>query len=239
MRPRRNARYSRIKREYRSGGIGEESKVGLDRTSGRTTDARHDADGGAGSRAAVRLAWAMSALAISSGTLFLALLALNSRNPDVLTYEYWGAQAVTAVVFPAVGAIIVSRRPRNALGWLFCLIGLSSGLSGLALEYAAYALAAEPTLPGAAMAAWLDAWVGTSGFVSLALVPLLFPDGRPPSRRWLPLVWIAAGAIVLGTASFALMPGPLDGYPLIDNPLGVEGTRGIFETLLVLVCGAK
>ena len=133
--------------------------MSLDRTSGRTADAGR-VDGGAwpmGARAAVRLAWTITALAISSGVSFLALLALNSRDPGVITYEYWGAQAVTAIIFPAVGALIVSRHPRNALGWLFCLIGLSSGLSGLALEYATHALVVRPGLPGAATAAWFNA----------------------------------------------------------------------------------
>ncbi len=208
--------------------------MSLDRTSGRTADAGR-VDGGAwpmGARAAVRLAWTITALAISSGVSFLALLALNSRDPGVITYEYWGAQAVTAIIFPAVGALIVSRHPRNALGWLFCLIGLSSGLSGLALEYATHALVVRPGLPGAATAAWFNAWAGTFAFVSLALIPLLFPDGRPPSRRWMPLAWIAGGAIVLGTVSFALMPGPLEGYPSVANPFGIEGARSILETVL-------
>ncbi len=208
--------------------------MSLDRTSGRKADARR-AGGGtkAGARTAVRLAWSISALAISSGVLFLVLLALNNRDPDVATYEYWGAQAVAAIVFPAVGALIVSRHPRNALGWLFCLMGLSSGLSGLALEYATYALVVRPdSLPGAVTAAWLDTWVGMPGFVSLALIPLLFPDGRPPSRRWWPIVWAAGAAIVMGTVSFALMPGPLDGYPSVNNPFGIEGAKGAFEVLL-------
>ena len=209
--------------------------MSLDRTPGRTAGARRV--GGCiwseGARAAVWLAWSITALAISSGVLFLVLLALNSRDPDVVTYEFWGAQAITAIIFPAVGALIVSRHPRNALGWLFCLMGLSSGLSGLALEYATYALLVRPdSLPGAATAAWLNAWVGILGFVSLVLIPLLFPDGRPPSRRWWPIVWIATGAIVLGTVSFALMPGPLEGYPLVDNPFGIEAARGAFELLL-------
>ncbi|MEJ7871514.1 MAG: histidine kinase, partial [Rubrobacteraceae bacterium] len=207
--------------------------MSLDRTPGRTADVRRVGGGGkAVARSAVRLAWSITALAISSGVLFLVLLALNSRDPDVVTYEYWGAQTVTAIVFPAVGALIVSRHPRNALGWLFCLIGLSSGLSGFALEYATYALVVEPGLPGAVTAAWLDTWVGTLGFVSLALIPLLFPDGRPPSRRWWSIVWIAVGAIVVGTVSFALVPGPLDTYPSVDNPFGIEGAKDVFDLLL-------
>ncbi len=107
--------------------------MSLDRTSERTADAGR-VGGGAwpiGARAAVRLAWAATSVAVLSGVLFLALLALNSRDPDVVTYGYWDAGAVTAIIFPVVGAIIVSRQSRNALGWLFCLMGLSSGLSGV------------------------------------------------------------------------------------------------------------
>jgi signal transduction histidine kinase len=212
--------------------------VSFDRTSGRTAGARRVGGGAkADARTAARFAWSITALAISSGVLFLVLLALNSRDPDVVTYEYWGAQAVTAIVFPAVGALIVSRHPRNTLGWLFCLMGLSSGLSGLALEYAVHALVVRPdSLPGATTAAWLDTWVGMPGFVSFALIPLLFPDGRSPSRRWQPIVWIAAGAIVVGMVSFALVPGPLEGYSSVDNPFGIEEAKGILE--LVLSVGA-
>jgi hypothetical protein len=131
---------------------------------------------------AARLAWSITALAISSGVLFLVLLVLNSRDPDVVTYEYWGAQAVMAMVFPTVGALIVSRHTRNALGWLFCLVGLSSGLSGLALQYAVYALAVRPgSLPGAATAAWLDAWADTSGSCPWRRFRSSSPtDGHPP-----------------------------------------------------------
>ncbi|MCA1718135.1 MAG: histidine kinase, partial [Actinobacteria bacterium] len=78
----------------------------------------------------------------------------------------------------------------------------------------------------------LDSWVGMPGFVSLALIPLLFPNGQPPSRRWRPIVWIAAGTIVVGTVSFALVPGPLENYPSVDNPFGIEGAKGVFELLL-------
>ena len=207
--------------------------MSLDRTPGRTAGAR-PVDGGTkvAERAAVRIAWSISALAVVLGASFLALLVLNSRDPDVVTYEYWGAQAVTAIVFPAVGALIVSRHPRNLLGWLFCLIGLSSGLSGLALGYATHALVVRPgSLPGGATAAWLDTLFGTLGFVSLALIPLLFPDGRPASRRWRPVVWIAAGAIVVGTVSLALTPGPLEGQLAVDNPFGIEGAKGVLELL--------
>ena len=64
------------------------------------------------------------------------------------------------------------------------------GAVSLAVE--AYAArAATDELPGAAWAGWIFTvvlgMVGTLFF----LIPLLFPDGRPPSRRWWPVVWVA------------------------------------------------
>jgi signal transduction histidine kinase len=180
----------------------------------------------------VWFAFSVSTLAVVFGGLFMVLLALNSRDPEVSTYEYWGADAVTAIVFPAVGALIVSHHPRNMLGWLFCLMGLSSGLAGFASEYATYALVSEPgSLPGAKAAAWLGSWIGTPGFLSVVLIPLLFPDGRPPSRRWWPLVWLAAGVIAAATVSTTLIPGPLEGYPSVENPFGIQGAKAANESL--------
>jgi hypothetical protein len=35
----------------------------------------------------------------------------------------------TVLTFSVVGAIIASRQPRNAIGWIFCGIGLAVGLN--------------------------------------------------------------------------------------------------------------
>jgi signal transduction histidine kinase len=224
-----------VKARLDAGRSERDRRVSLNRTLSRTAGAGRRGGGAKlkSARTAARLAWSISALAVAFGGLFLVLLALNSRDPEASTYEYWGADAVTAIIFPVVGALIVSRQPRNALGWLFCVMGFSMGLASFASEYATYALIVESSfLPGAVMAAWLGTWVGFPGFISVPLIPLLFPDGRPPSPHWRPLVWLAAGVIVAATVSFALMPGPLEEYPSVENPLGIEGAKGANEALL-------
>jgi hypothetical protein len=75
--------------------------------------------------------------------------------------------------------------------------------------------------------AWTANWYW---FLMLALaliyLPMLFPDGRLPSRRWLPIA-VLAGIAALG---FVLPRAFMDTLPLneapgyrIDNPIGIEG----------------
>jgi hypothetical protein len=56
-------------------------------------------------------------------------------------------------------------------------------------------------------------------FVFLAL---LFPNGRPPSSRWQPLVLGSGVVVVAGTVSVALWPETARGFDPINHPLGTE-----------------
>jgi hypothetical protein len=129
-----------------------------------------------------------------------------------------------------VGALVVSRQPRNRIGWLCCAAGLLGVLAAFSAEYASYALGPRGgSLPGGLAMAWLNAWVGTF-WVGLVLlfVPLLFPTGRLPSRRWRPVAWACTLCVTVSCVLDAVMPGPLDasGQP---NPLGIDSARGALE----------
>jgi signal transduction histidine kinase len=137
---------------------------------------------------------------------------------------YWfSTWPVLFLAYPAVGALIASRHPRNAIGWLFCGVGLLWGLALFATGYAAYGLKAHPAaLPGAMTANWFQSW---AFFPALGLivvyVPLLFPNGKSLGGRWRFVAWSGALGIILTTAIFAFEPGQLDdglgGFP---NPYG-------------------
>ena len=103
--------------------------------------------------------------------------------------------------FALVGALIAVRAG-NRLGWLFLAGATVTAVSVAADTYAARAATAE--LPGAAWAGWvLTVSLGaTAPF--FFLTPLLFPDGRPPSPRWRPVVWIAVAAGLAAAVASAI-----------------------------------
>lgn len=130
--------------------------------------------------------------------------------------------SVFLVVFPLVGALVASRHPRNAVGWIFIGVGLVYGLSALAEMYAHLGLLRDPDLhviteqaprpdplPLAAEAAWFSLWSWFPSLMGLVVfIPLLFPDGRPPSPRW----WWVGWAAVLGFAVM-LVPSAAAAWP--------------------------
>jgi hypothetical protein len=136
-----------------------------------------------------------------------------------------------------VGAIIVSRRPRNVIGWILCTVGLTSAVAGFAQDYASYALLDRPErLPGGLVMGWLGSWPWYIAFgLILTFLLLLFPDGRLPSQRWRPVTWAAAGTLALITLWAAFAPRPFEGPSgMPQNPLGIERAAGLFRLLEVM-----
>jgi len=193
-----------------------------------------------------RLAWSLWTLSLASAAVGVAFGFSNASSPapvlDVLFLLLF-------MSFATVGALVASRRPRNAVGWTFCALGLFGTLTTTSEGYAVYALVTRPdSLPGGEGMAWLSGLLGGPiTFALFALVLLLFPDGRPLSPRWRPFVWLNLIAVGLILA-FAFKPGPIDTSLLdISNPFGIQGAgallealgiSGIFLTLAVAVAGA-
>lgn len=109
-----------------------------------------------GVRAAAWVAWPVCVLSVAFAAFGLLFLFLHGSFAVVIHDESVGVNAVVAVVFPMVGAVIASRRPGNAVGWIFCDIGLFEGVSVFAGEYGRYFLQAESgRLPAGIVAVWL------------------------------------------------------------------------------------
>jgi hypothetical protein len=129
-------------------------------------------------------------------------------------------------MFAVVGAMLVAKRPGNPIGWIMSATTLIAVVAALE-TYAAYVMTTRGHPDALAIiGVWANSWYW---FALIALVfiylPLLFPDGRLPSRRWLPVAVLpgigVAGIIVLGSLAETLRGQNVD-YR-IDNPIGIEG----------------
>jgi signal transduction histidine kinase len=165
------------------------------------------------SRVAAGLAWSICLVAAAAIT---GAVAVDVANRSVDAFSILGPAAIIA--FPLIGALIVSRRPDNPIGWILCAAGLSFALGSLSGEYATYALVTKPgSLPAGALMAWLGTWIWPPGIILvLTFLLLLFPDGQLPSRRWRPVAWLGALALAITVIPVALTAWRIRG-PILTN----------------------
>ena len=188
----------------------------------------------AGARAPVSraawLAWASVLLyAVSTVVTFLLEFRFVGR---VEVLDLWVVVALAAS--GVVGAMIVSRHPRHPIGWMFCAAPLFFGASFFTRQYAIQALVVAPgTLPFGQAMAWFGFWLEIPAVALFVLfLPLLFPDGYLPSRRWRPVAFAAAAAV--GIAVIITMVAPntyAPFYPSIRNPIGLDQYKGVFDAI--------
>ncbi|MDG6110491.1 sensor histidine kinase [Dactylosporangium aurantiacum] len=138
--------------------------------------------------------------------------------------------AVAYLSVPLVGAAMVRAERRNGVGWLL----LASGI-GFPVAASGYLIAEAATNAGgpAGWAGWWDGWpwVFALGLPSTAGL-LLFPDGRPPSRRWWPVVVLTLAQELALLVGLLFAPGMLD-YPDQPNPTALPGRWGAVADGLV------
>jgi signal transduction histidine kinase len=161
----------------------------------------------------------------------VALRANLSLSRNDLFFEV--AFAAFAVASAIAGAVIVVRQPRNVIGWLLLAVPLCAEFAFVAGDYATYALVTAPgALPFGRAAAWIDRWAVVPTLCLPILLFLLFPDGRVPSRRWRPVLWLACAAPAVTAALFALTPWRMTGG--LINPTGIGGAGGVIYVLSLI-----
>ena len=175
------------------------------------------------------------------GLLFLVTSRSRTGAP---VFDYWLINAVIAVSFSTVGAVIAPRLPpRNPIGSIFCVIAFLAGMRLFCAEYAIVTLLAEPgslpsKLPGGEALAWVSSWVWVPHIGLFLFLGLLFPDGRPPTPGWRLFGWVLGVVIVVGTVAVALWPETARGFDPVNHPLGIEvatGTINPVETILYVL----
>jgi len=162
-------------------------------------------------------------LAVLSATLAVGGLVLQLlADADGRSVERSAlSDLVVAVVFPAVGAIVIRRDPRNLCGWVL-LSATLIGVSTLAHQWAYDAEVTRPgVLPWGELAVWLSAWTYWPYWLQPTLLPVLFPTGRMPTGRWRAYVRAVLVVATVGVLTSAFKPDPdVEGMGLA-NPLGL------------------
>ena len=131
------------------------------------------------------------------------------------TVETVIAVVVFALSFTLLGWVILRRLPANHLGWIYLTIGCWQALNMFASSYSnlAYWVAAGD-LPLASEMSWVATWAWVPGFILFSTLGiLLFPTGHLPSRRWWPVVALAALSLILSLVP-AIAAWPFRGLAL-------------------------
>jgi hypothetical protein len=172
-----------------------------------------------------RLAWALWVLTLLLLPGLVVEIYFTWSGPAEIPYVA-GFLAVQLGAATA-GALISSRLPRNAVGWIFLGIGLLLGLLFAAGAYTALGIDVEQGwfLPGSRFAAWVGSWIFVPAAFGLPMILLLlFPDGRFVSKRWRLAGWFIGTLVVFATVAKAFLPGRIP--PGLENPFAFGGVAG-------------
>lgn len=122
----------------------------------------------------------------------------------------------------AAGFVVAWARPRNGIGWLLITAVFFQMISLLSAAYAQLEYATSSPGPFALFCAWLSAWTwAPSLFLPVAVLPTIYPTGRPESRFSRVLVW--SGLVGIAELCFMLGAGPdapRDTVPGLRMPYG-------------------
>ena len=195
-----------------------------------------------------RAGWAL--FAVSATFVAAAAFLVQDAPSDVPGLEVATpedvADAILDLGFGAVGALVVARDRRNLFGWALCLVPLFFEATLFAGGYSTYGTFTHPgSLPAPQLLSLASDVLFVPCFVLvIAIVPLLFPNGRPPTRRWWAVAGAAAAATLFATVAMVIRPGPVDeDIPSGGvNPLGIPGAGGVADALelagLLLIAAA-
>ncbi|HEX6538921.1 MAG TPA: sensor histidine kinase [Candidatus Dormibacteraeota bacterium] len=185
---------------------------------GRTEGAHRGAE-------AAAIAGALLTAAVMAAAWYLA--ALNGNIVSQLANNP-GPDLIVPIGVTTVGAVLVARRPRNIVGWLFLASGVIVAVRCLAEEYTVRGLLTSATLPGLEWSSWLSNWliglIFPTGTFLFAL--LLFPNGHLLSRRWRPLAWAAVALAAFSIFLYMVDPNEsrlVSSAPEPANPLAIKG----------------
>lgn len=160
--------------------------------------------------------WAISILLLLSATVIWFL-----NGGDLVQDGHAILTCVAFACFGTIGALIISQRSENTVGWIFCIVGIGTGITDFSGSYSTYGtIHGHILLAGSGIFNWLgDTFWPLNWGLMLILLPLLFPNGRPLTRRWRIVGWLTGSMISLAVlaSQIAYLGGALSGNTDFTN----------------------
>ncbi|HKN80539.1 MAG TPA: histidine kinase [Actinomycetota bacterium] len=138
---------------------------------------------------------------------------------------------IAFTLFGIVGALLLSRAPGNRVGGLLLFGAAVTAASFATSELATYlvgkGISDGPVVIATALVSSVGWLFGV--FPVILFLPLLFPDGHLPSRRWLPFAWVCVVVLAFLAVSLIIGQETLTGSSdeaVIANPFFVPALAG-------------
>ena len=143
------------------------------------------------------LAGTLACLALVLAAAILVLAVVLGQVLPLSAGDYRPFNVVTAIGFSAAGFAIVRRQPGNLIGWLFIAGAVGNGLYGAGVSFVAYEIGIRhAAIPAAAILTLVGgAWIPLPASFGFTLA--VFPDGRPLTPRWRPLLYLMGAGFTL------------------------------------------
>jgi signal transduction histidine kinase len=167
-----------------------------------------------------RLAWVLLALVIVALATAVGLAGGRGAAGDAAAF------VPVILSFAVVGALIASRRPEHAIGWILLAEGIASAIAVLLQAYARLGASRHPQLAGTSWVAWAFTVALDPSLLFVTLTLLLFPDGRFRSPRWRTVGIVAIGSTVAAMLLSAVADTNLsNNFPRVHDPVQLLSRR--------------
>jgi hypothetical protein len=182
------------------------------------------------------VAWLLAAVvAVACSYAIVMAVSLGELGSSVLNIASGIGLVLVGPIYAVTSAVIISRQPRNVVGWLLMTVAV-----GLALSFA-LGVSDMPAPPPVVDAWWILRLTFTTWSWVLFIFPIfhllmVFPTGRLLSPRWriLGLLEGLMVSMMIFFGTFTAVLGPEDAAWTVPNPIGFitgdpfEGPFGVF-----------
>lgn len=136
---------------------------------------------------------------------------------------------IAIVLIGLISGLMVARRPHHPISWLLSVAALAGGIAGVAAQLLPEVVTEmnwwQAVLAIVSGPAWYTLLVTV-----LVLIPLLFPTGNLPSRRWRWAVWLIGVSLVFFSLLWIFQEEFCTGWSdndvcvsSVSNPIGIGG----------------